>query len=115
MVVENANIESSYEFNGLNEALSRAEAEYENIAKTAKSWAVGGTGARSDEDENNAKYWAQVAAQNATGNVIVVTSIKGDNETSYRSGQVNITADNVGAVSTTDVATVDEMKNYLGI
>ena len=115
IVVENADIESSYEFSGLNEALNRAEAEYENIVKTAKSWAVGGTGARNDEAENNAKYWAQVAAQNAVGLPSVVTSIKGSNESSYRNGQVIITANNVGAIPSADIATVNEVKSYLGI
>ena len=113
--IENSNIESSYEINLINETLEKYEADYSDVVQTSKSWAVGGTGIRSGEAENNAKYWAEVAAANATGNVIVVTSIKGDNETSYRSGQVNITADNVGAISTNDVATVDEVKDYLGI
>ena len=113
--IENSDIESSYEINLINETLEKYEADYSNVVQTARSWAVGGTGIRDGEAENNSKYWAEVAAQNATGQVIVVTSIKGDNETSYRSGQVNITADNVGAVSTNDVATIDEVKEYLGI
>ncbi len=45
----------------------------------------------------------------------MVTGVKGDKESIYRMGSVNITAANVGAVATTDVATVSEMKNYLGI
>ena len=44
-----------------------------------------------------------------------VAGIKGENETNYRTGMVNITAENVGAIPNTDIATVDEMKNYLGI
>lgn len=54
-----------------------ASAEYEAGAKTAaasaaangklsESWAVGGTGTRTGEDTNNAKYWA-MAAQGAAG------------------------------------------------
>lgn len=35
-------------------------------AVLAKSWAVGGTGTREDEDVNNAKYWSE-NAQNAAG------------------------------------------------
>lgn len=42
-----------------------------------------------------------------------VTGVKGDNETEYRKGNVNITVDNIGAVSTEDIATVSEMSNYL--
>lgn len=114
-VIDNSEIESSYEFNVLNETLERYEADYENVILAAKSWAVGNTGIRDNEFENNAKYWAEVAAQNAVGTPIIVTGVKGSNETSYRHGQVDLTADNVGAVSTTDIATVDEMKDYLGI
>ena len=112
---DGSDIESSYEINIINETLSRYEANYENVVQTAKSWAVGGTGIRSDEAENNAKYWSEVAAKNAVGVPSVVTSIKGDKETTYRSGQINITANNVGAIPTEDIATNNEVKNYLGI
>ena len=44
-----------------------------------------------------------------------VAGVKGDNEEAYRTGMVNLTAENVGAVSINDIATVDEIKNYLGI
>lgn len=44
-----------------------------------------------------------------------VTGVKGNNETVYRKGNVNLTADHVGAVATDDIATVDEVVNYLGI
>lgn len=45
----------------------------------------------------------------------IVTGVKGDNETYYRKGNVNITAENIGAISSTDIAIVDDVKNYLGI
>lgn len=44
-----------------------------------------------------------------------VTGVKGESESTYRKGNVNITADNVGAVSINDIVTIDEVKNYLGI
>ncbi len=44
-----------------------------------------------------------------------VAGVKGENETEYRTGMVNITLENIGAIPMTDIATVDEMKNYLGI
>ena len=44
-----------------------------------------------------------------------VTGVKGENETEYRSGNVNITAENIGAISSADIATIDEVKSYLGI
>ena len=44
-----------------------------------------------------------------------VAGVKGDKEIEYRDGNVNITAENVGAIPTADIVTVNEMKNYLGI
>ena len=113
--VDNCEIESNYDFDGLNKSLDELNAEYTNVILAAQSWAVGGTGLRDGEDVNNSKFWAEVAARNATGQISVVTGAKGDNEMVYRTGEVNITAENVGAVSTADVSTVDEVKNYLGI
>lgn len=39
----------------------------ETSAILAESWAVGGTGERTGEDTNNAKYWSEQAAQAANG------------------------------------------------
>lgn len=36
-------------------------------AVLSESWAVGGTGLRPGEDENNAKYWAEQAAKGGSG------------------------------------------------
>ncbi len=63
---ENSNIESSYEFNGLNTALEKAEAEYTEVMKTAKSWAVGDTGIRDGENTDNAKYYAKQSSNSAS-------------------------------------------------
>lgn len=113
--VDNSEIESSYEINVLNETLSKYEAKYENVVQTSKSWAVGGTGVRSGEDTDNAKYYAELALKNAYGGDSIVTGIKCTNDTYYRNGQVTISAYNVGAVSTSDVATTSEVMSYLGI
>lgn len=57
----------------------------------SRSWAVGGTGKREDEDANNAKYWASVAGAAAGGGVLsfngrsgFVVSADGD----YKSEQI---------------------------
>ena len=39
--VDNSDIESSYEFNGLNVALEKAEAEYAEVIQLARSYAIG--------------------------------------------------------------------------
>ena len=63
--VENSVIESSYEYDGLNEALEKAEAEYSEVIKMAKSYAVGGTGERTNEDTDNAKYYYEQSKKNS--------------------------------------------------
>ena len=113
--VDNLEIESNYDFDGLNEALDEMKADYQNVVKTARSWAIGGTGVRDGEDEHNAKYYAELALKNAYGGDSIVTGIKCTNDSDYRNGQVTISAYNVGAVPTTDIATVKEVTEYLGI
>lgn len=48
--------------NAVNEAADRAE----TAGTAAQSWAIGGTGTRDNEDADNARYYAQSAAQSAT-------------------------------------------------
>lgn len=56
--IENSEIESSYEYNGLNTALEKAEAEYKEVIQLAKSYAVGNAGGiRLNEDIDNSKYY----------------------------------------------------------
>ena len=64
--VENTSIESSYEFDGLNVALEKAEAEYKEVIQLAKSYAIGNAdGIRENEDEDNAKYYYEKALKYA--------------------------------------------------
>lgn len=53
---------------------SAATAESNN--KAAQSWAVGGTGSRSGEDTNNAKYWAEQAKAVVGGDFATKTEAK---------------------------------------
>lgn len=79
----------------------------------SQRYAVGGTNTIENEDIDNAKYYYEQARNIVIGASVI--GVKGDNETDYRTGNVNLTADNIGAISITDIATVDEIKNYLGI
>jgi hypothetical protein len=63
---ENSDIESSYEFNGLNTALEKAEAEYTEVILASKSWAVGDTGVRNGENTDNAKYYSRQSSNSAS-------------------------------------------------
>lgn len=64
--VANSDIESSYEFDGLNTALEKAEAEYTEVMKTSKSWAVGNTGIRDGENTDNSQYYAKQSSNSAS-------------------------------------------------
>lgn len=45
-----------------------------NKATLSESWAVGGTGTRSGEDTNNAKYWSEQAQAAAQGGILNTTN-----------------------------------------
>lgn len=72
--VANSEIESSYEFNLLNSKLGEYWADFEDVMKTSKSWAVGGTGIREIEDTDNSKYYAQQSSNSANSASINATS-----------------------------------------
>jgi hypothetical protein len=70
-------------------------------AQEAESWAHGNTGIRVEENTNNSKYWSEQAKQtyNDFLNAEKVTGVKGNAEAAYRTGNVNITPENIGAMS----------------
>ena len=76
-------------------AQSADDADYD--AKLAQSYAVGGTGTRDGEDADNAKYYSE-KSQEALQKLqeAAVTGVKGNAESAYRTGDVNITPDNIG-------------------
>lgn len=227
IATENYEIESSYEYSGLNETLTKANADYSKIIKWSKSYATGDGGVRYNEETDNAKYYYEQSYENllnandskqsaaesesraetymnkaeeymevaqnkaleinnkldkmveayspmgtityaelkalytngtmsaghlynisntfvteieppfksgvgvecaAGSNVYYTTDgywdvligssvagVKGNAETNYRIGNINLTPENIGAISSSDIATVDEIKTYLGI
>ena len=58
--------------NASSSAMSAADSadDATDSATLSKSWAVGGTGKRENEDVNNAKYWASIAGAAAGGGVL---------------------------------------------
>ena len=58
--------------NASSSAMSAADSadDATESSKLSKSWAIGGTGKREDEDVNNAKYWASIAGAAAGGGVL---------------------------------------------
>lgn len=67
--VSNSEIESTHEFILLNENLEKYWADFEDVMKTSKSWAVGDSGLESRKDvENtdNSKYYCEQSLKNAS-------------------------------------------------
>lgn len=64
--VENPEIESSYEYDALNDLLQRAEADYTEVIQLSKSYAVGDADdIRENENFDNSKYYCEQAAISA--------------------------------------------------
>ncbi len=78
-----------------------AAAEAGSNATLSRSWAVGDTGARPGENTDNSKYYYQQSKSiyDNFSQAGTVTGVKGNAETTYRTGNVNLTAANVGAVN----------------
>jgi hypothetical protein len=108
----NASVSENNAQTYMNDAEEYKDMSYD-YSVIAQRYAVGGTNTESDEDIDNAKYYYEQARNIVTGNSVI--GVKGSNETSYRTGNVNLTADNIGAVAVSDIATVDEVKDFLGI
>lgn len=95
IAIENSEIESSYEYDGLNEALEKAEAEYSQVIRMAKSYAVGGTDERANEDTDNAKYYYEQSKKNATNAETYMNSASGSATSASKSAiDANTSAQN---------------------
>ncbi len=64
--VINSDVESTHEFILLNENLERYWADFEDVMKTSKSWAVGDTGIRDGENIDNSMYYAKQSSNSAS-------------------------------------------------
>ncbi len=72
----------------------------ENSALMSKSYSDGDSGVREGEETDNAKYYSEQAKiyYDNLQQAGTVTGVKGDSETEYRGGNVNLTAEDVGAL-----------------
>ena len=65
--VDNSEFESSYEYDGLNDLMQKAEAEYTEVIQLSKSYAIGNAGGiRDNEDLDNSKYYCEQASISAS-------------------------------------------------
>lgn len=72
--VNNSEIESTYEFNLLNTKLEEYWADFEEVMKTSRSWAIGHTGIRDGENTNNSEYWAEQSNNSAVAASVSATN-----------------------------------------
>ena len=92
-VVDNSLIESIDEYNGLTDLISMAEAEYGEVIKSAKSYAIGtGNTARENDEKDNSKYYSEMSKSWAIGNTGVRTGENTDNA-KYYGEQAHASAD----------------------
>lgn len=101
--VDNSLIESSSEYNGLNDLLTRAEANYQQVinasetwALNSQSWAIGGTGVegrKNTENTDNAKYYSKLSRSYAIGDADDVRSNEDVDNSKYYSEQSSDSAD----------------------
>lgn len=88
-------------------------AESADNAKTARSYACGDTNLRPDESADNAKYYYMQSKEiyddfTQSGNVV---GVKGNAQTEYQSGFVNLTAEQIGALPNTMKTTISNSYN----
>ncbi|MCI8514108.1 MAG: hypothetical protein HFI93_05700 [Lachnospiraceae bacterium] len=80
-------------------------------AKQSQSYAVGTGGTRPGEATDNSKYYYEKSKDiydnfSSSGNV---TGVKGDAESTYRSGNVNLTKENIGLGNVDNTADLDKI------
>lgn len=92
ILVESAKAESSAD-SAAQKALESADS-----ALLSKSYSGGNTGVREGEGTDNAKYYSEQAKQalESLEQAGTVTGVKGNAEASYRTGNVDITPENIG-------------------
>ena len=107
VAAENSEIESSYEYNGLNEALVNANAEYSNVIKWARSYAIGDAGVRLNEETDNAKYYYEQSLNNASNSYQSEINAK-TSEANAKASETNAKASEGSALTSANKALTSE-------
>ena len=107
IAAENSEIESSYEYSGLNQALAEANAEYSKVIKWARSYATGDGGVRYNEETDNAKYYYEQSKNNAT-NAAQSESNAAISETNAKASETNAAKSESSALTSANNALTSE-------
>ncbi len=91
--------------------------EASDSALMAKSYSDGDTGIRVGESTDNSKYYSEQAKKyfDSLSQAGTVIGVKGNAETVYRNGNVNLTPANIGAVGKTGDTMSGKLNAYGGI
>lgn len=92
--VTNAEIESTHEFILLNDKIEKYWADFEDVMKTSKSWAVGNTGIRDGENTNNSEYYSLLSKSYAVGDADGARVNEDSDNAKYYSEQSSNSASN---------------------
>ena len=113
--VDNSEFESTYEFDALNDLLSRAEADYTEVIRLAKSYAVGDAGEiRDGEDTDNAKYYCEQAgisadkAKISEDNAATSETNAKTSETNAKTSEINAKESETNAANSESAAATSE-------
>lgn len=110
--VDDTEIESVSEYNALNDLLHRAEAEYSEVIRLSKSYAMGNAGGiRDNENVENAKYYYEQSKKNASNAKTSETNAK-VSETNAKDSETNaaISEQNAKVSETNAAASEDNAK-----
>ena len=104
---DNSLVESSYEFDALNDALQTANAEYKEVIQLAKSYAIGDADdIRENENFDNSKYYYQLSKSHSIGNSGIRTGENTDNSKYYSEQSHSSAEDSEAAKILSEVAQV---------
>lgn len=92
------------------ESARESELNAEKYKKQAQSYAVGTGGARPGEATDNSKYYYEQSKDiyNNFSSAGDVTGVKGNAESTYRAGNVNLTKENIGLGNVDNTADLDK-------
>ena len=98
------------------DSASESASDSMHYAKQSQSYAVGTGNVRPGEDTDNAKYYSEQAQKvlESLGQAGTVTGVKGNKEITYRTGNVNLTSENIGALAE-DGDSVNNMVNFTSL
>lgn len=112
IATENSEIESSYEYSGLNKALAEANAEYSKVIKWARSYATGDGGVRYNEETDNAKYYYEQSLNNASNASQSEINAKAS-ETNAKTSEINAAKSESSALTSANNAKNSETASAL--